>query len=47
LMIELENLIQIAKTCRVNLQFQHLASNYERHSLMQKETRDCAGRRAE
>src|ERR1700731_40585 len=26
---------------------QHPASNYERHTLMQKETRDCAGRRAE
>ena len=47
LMIELQNLVQIAKTCGVNLQFQHLASNYERRTLMQKETRDCAGRRAE
>ena len=47
LMVELQDLIQIAKTGGVNFQFEHLASNYERRTLMQKETRDCAGRRAE
>lgn len=39
LVIELQNLIQLAKTSSVNFQFQHLASNYERRTLMQKETR--------
>jgi hypothetical protein len=39
LVIELQNLVQLAKTSSVNFQFQHLASNYERRTLMQKETR--------
>ncbi len=39
LVIEFQNLIQLAKTSSVNFQFQHLASNYERRTLMQKETR--------
>src|SRR6267143_1477561 len=39
LVIELQNLVQLAKTCGVNFQFQHLASNYGRHTVMQKETR--------
>src|SRR5438105_4270688 len=47
LMVELQDLVQIAKTGGVNFQFEHLPSNYERRTLMQKETRDCAGRRAE
>lgn len=47
LMVELQDLVQVAQTSCVSFQFEHLASNYERHTLMQKETRDCAGHRAE
>jgi hypothetical protein len=47
LMVELQNFVQIAKTCGVKSQLEHVTSNYERHTLMQKETGDCAGRRAE
>jgi len=47
LVIKLQNLVQIAQARNVNFQFQHLASNYGRRTLMQKETRDCARRRAE
>ncbi len=39
LVIELQNLIQLAKACSVNFQFEHRPSNYEHHTVMQKETR--------
>src|SRR5438034_1219957 len=39
LVIELQNLIQLAKACSVNFQFKHRPSNYEHHTVMQKETR--------
>ena len=48
LMIQLQDLIQLAQTCRVNFQFQHLASNFTDAAVRCKKKRViCVGRRAE
>ena len=43
LMIQLQDLVQIAKTCGVNFQFEHPASNYERHKFDAKRNTGLRG----